>query len=726
MKEVIHRDQIHSDVRLDPLAVRLLDTPSVQRLGRVYQLGYAHYVYRGGTHTRLGHVMGAYHVAGKIVKALRDNYDRSTSRPAGDLEPSAFLPPVGSKSLPTESQWDILLHLVRWAALLHDIGHVPIGHTLEDEFSGIYQKHDDLSSPRMPFLWYEVAAGKESEIRRAFRQATLPESFQRARLAWEKVWETVLLICLYREDKDGIPFGGLSGETSAFAKVVQRALGSANGVTFFPYMADIVGNTICADFLDYLQRDPTNLGLDVLSYERVISRFWVGRDKQGNVHMALSLVDRRGKPRLDTTTAVVDLVRQRFRFAESVYYHKTKVSASAMFAKVFQLIGKPDELPPSDRQEIRPSDVDVVVASAFEPKGAKRAPFLEQLRRTYLPSALLDPEIGDESLHLLLFHKAWTEFENAIKDDQRDRAREALRAIALLQAIVRRRLYKVCFSINKETFSLLAGGSREDEEVESRLARELLPLRKDASRRAQLEEEMSKAAGLLSATPPIYDSFILYVPPRKSQAKGIETRALDRGELVTLGRHSVVSGDVRELNKKYVELWKLLLFVHPDLEKDALRLSNAIDALMKSLFPGISLYDEQVVATIKAAAWFDYVRIEFRPAAKRYSALATPREPSWTRFERSRTTVNGATTDEEYALRALLLGDREATDNARDPVESIREQFAAPGSLQKRVDEVMETAAVEAFRGAGRDSQIAHAVETVAKGMGAGEQLRLA
>src|SRR6266853_6313901 len=98
-----HRDQIHGDVRFDPLAVALLNTEAVQRLGRVYQLGYAHYVYRGGTHTRLSHVMGAYHVAGLLVQALRENYDRSQGPPPGAVDPSEFLPLPDSKSLAREA-----------------------------------------------------------------------------------------------------------------------------------------------------------------------------------------------------------------------------------------------------------------------------------------------------------------------------------------------------------------------------------------------------------------------------------------------------------------------------------------------------------------------------------------------------------------------------------------------------------------------------------------------
>src|SRR5207237_6957859 len=119
---------------------------------------------------------------------------------------------------------------------------------------------------------------------------------------------------------EGVSFGQLLGQHEEtkypFVRVLKQALMRTEGKTFFPYMADIVGNTICADYLDYLRRDPTNVGLDVLRDDRVASRFFIGNDLNGLPRMALSLVDKHGKPRLDTCTGVVELVRQRYRFAE--------------------------------------------------------------------------------------------------------------------------------------------------------------------------------------------------------------------------------------------------------------------------------------------------------------------------------------------------------------------------------------------------------------------------
>jgi len=239
-----HRDQIHGDVRFDPLAVALLNTEALQRLGRVYQLGYAHLIYRGGTHTRLSHVMGAMHVAGRLVDLLRENYIETTELPDGAIGPDDFLPSGTGKGIP-DIRWDVLRHLVRWAALLHDVGHVPLGHTLEDEFDGIYTKHDHFASPRVPYLWHEVSPGLDSEIRQVFRTRNdlLPSSFRGLGIDGEQAWQAVMLICLHKEEvKDG-------GRTSfrdlldaddeskvPFIRILRAAMKNTEGKVFFPYI----------------------------------------------------------------------------------------------------------------------------------------------------------------------------------------------------------------------------------------------------------------------------------------------------------------------------------------------------------------------------------------------------------------------------------------------------------------------------------------------------------
>src|SRR5438876_3261889 len=104
--EVI-RDPLWGDIQIDPDALAVVDCEPFQRLRYVRQLGHAFLVYPGATHTRFEHALGAYHLARRATTLLTER---------GDLA-----------SVPAE---DVVL--VRLAALLHDVGHYPFSHALEE------------------------------------------------------------------------------------------------------------------------------------------------------------------------------------------------------------------------------------------------------------------------------------------------------------------------------------------------------------------------------------------------------------------------------------------------------------------------------------------------------------------------------------------------------------------------------------------------------------------
>jgi hypothetical protein len=118
---------IHGHVFLYPEEIAIIDHPAFQRLRRVRQLGFAHTVFPGGVHSRLEHSIGAVHVAQRIVTHVNDNFISQPDADAGDWHITDISPD--------------LTKLIRLGALLHDIGHLPFGHTLEDELNHL-RSHD--------------------------------------------------------------------------------------------------------------------------------------------------------------------------------------------------------------------------------------------------------------------------------------------------------------------------------------------------------------------------------------------------------------------------------------------------------------------------------------------------------------------------------------------------------------------------------------------------------
>jgi HD superfamily phosphohydrolase len=119
MSFVIIRDPVWNNVRVDGLAMELIDTPAFQRLRYVRQLGWVYLVYPGATHTRFEHALGAYHLARRALALLDERGD--AARLSAD-----------------ECQ------LVRVTALLHDIGHYPYSHALE-EIGALH--HEEVARP---------------------------------------------------------------------------------------------------------------------------------------------------------------------------------------------------------------------------------------------------------------------------------------------------------------------------------------------------------------------------------------------------------------------------------------------------------------------------------------------------------------------------------------------------------------------------------------------------
>jgi len=115
----ILRDPVWNNIRVDELTLTLVDTEVFQRLRYVRQLGWTYLVYPGATHSRFEHALGTHHLSRRTLALLCEAED-STS--IGEVDQA----------------------IVRSAALLHDVGHYPFSHALE-EIGALH--HEDVARP---------------------------------------------------------------------------------------------------------------------------------------------------------------------------------------------------------------------------------------------------------------------------------------------------------------------------------------------------------------------------------------------------------------------------------------------------------------------------------------------------------------------------------------------------------------------------------------------------
>jgi HD superfamily phosphohydrolase len=102
----IINDPVHGFIKIPfDILFDLIEHPLFQRLRRIRQLGLTHFVYPGANHTRFQHAVGAMHLMGLAIEVIRSKGHAITDEEA---------------------------EAVTIAILLHDIGHGPFSHSLEN------------------------------------------------------------------------------------------------------------------------------------------------------------------------------------------------------------------------------------------------------------------------------------------------------------------------------------------------------------------------------------------------------------------------------------------------------------------------------------------------------------------------------------------------------------------------------------------------------------------
>jgi HD superfamily phosphohydrolase len=246
MSVEIIRDPLWNNIRLDPLSFELIDTPAFQRLRYVRQLGLAFLVYPGATHSRFEHALGTYHLARRALALFEDHEDFAS---------------VGRDECA----------LVRVAALLHDVGHYPFSHALE-EIGAL--NHEEVARPL-------VCSGEVADI---LRRELGPDAPER-------------VMTLIRGESES-PLQGL------------------------------ISGSIDLDKLDYLRRDAFMCGVSYgeIDVDRLLNALTLVRDPESG-RLRVGMVEK-------GLSALESLLFAKYQMYRNVYWHHAVRSATAMYKRL--------------------------------------------------------------------------------------------------------------------------------------------------------------------------------------------------------------------------------------------------------------------------------------------------------------------------------------------------------------------------------------------------------
>lgn len=310
----ILRDPVHGDIELHRDELRLVDTEAFQRLRGIKQLGSASFVYPGATHTRFEHSIGTLHVCDQLLTACSKNAKHAADcLPVGEAE----------------------RRVLRAAALLHDVTHIPFGHNIEDQ-TGLLPRHDEPARFRFVLDGGDLGA----ELRR------------------QGLYEDVLSI--------------LTGDGKAVP----------------PFWRQVVSDTIDADLLDYLRRDAHYTGLELHYDRRVVDYFRIDR-ATGRMFVDC---EKNGMLREDIVSELLRVLECRYHFSERVYYHHAKIAAGALLSRMVELALRAGALTAAELQQLtdeslvfRLGALDLGEAAATE----RLHRFVARYRRRSLPKRVL-------------------------------------------------------------------------------------------------------------------------------------------------------------------------------------------------------------------------------------------------------------------------------------------------------------------------------------------------
>ncbi|MCF7955564.1 MAG: HD domain-containing protein [Phycisphaerae bacterium] len=247
-------DAVYGYIELDELEFAIVNSPAFQRLHWIKQLGPLHIIFPSAQHSRFSHSIGVFYIVSKMIKHLENKGGRYEYK------------------FTDESK-----KILKLAALLHDIGHVPLSHigeqVLEDTYSpglegGEINVFDtSATGARWTGLFAKEFRGGDTKLHEALSAEIV---------RYDPKIDDILKEC-----------GGTDWADKGYRKKVKERIGRIIVGELDPNEPNnhisrgLLHSELDADRLDYLLRDSffTGVGYGHIDLDYIISRLVVTKDK---------------------------------------------------------------------------------------------------------------------------------------------------------------------------------------------------------------------------------------------------------------------------------------------------------------------------------------------------------------------------------------------------------------------------------------------------------------
>jgi HD superfamily phosphohydrolase len=286
------RDVIHGSISIESIELPILDSKYFQRLRQIKQLGFSENSYPSATHNRYIHSLGAMETATRAFRAIFGSQN-VPQKDRVQLEKQS--PAVYAK----------FRAVVRFAALLHDIGHGPLSHTTEIAMPPV----QNLGLP-----------GKKN------RKATHED------YTLKMILDSGLTPLLEKAGK------GLGFTPHHIACLIDASLTPRDSffkfknagapVDFLPLLRQLISSELDSDRMDYLRRDSWYAGVNygLFDFDWLVSNLTC-HIKDGSAYLALQH---------RALYSFEDFLISRFHMFLMVYFHYKSVIFDEMLGHYFK------------------------------------------------------------------------------------------------------------------------------------------------------------------------------------------------------------------------------------------------------------------------------------------------------------------------------------------------------------------------------------------------------